>query len=89
MSREQAETHVRILTEIMETHFATKQDIKDLETHAIRDLAVRMDSKFAEADLRFQDVLNRIQQSEYRMTIKLGTIVSVAVGVAVTLAKLV
>ncbi|MDZ4677397.1 MAG: hypothetical protein SGI74_07790 [Oligoflexia bacterium] len=37
----------------------------------------------------FKDVRTEIKQSEYRMTIKLGTIVSIAIGVAVTLAKLV
>lgn len=65
--REQAEAHVLMITEIMETRLATREDMKSLElrlTHAV--------------------VL-----SEKRMTIKLGTIVSVAIAVAVTLAKLV
>ncbi len=63
ISREQAEAHVHILSEMMETNLATQQDIKNLE--------------------------QKIIQSEQRMTIKLGTIVSIAIGVAVTLAKLV
>jgi hypothetical protein len=63
LPRAQAEAHVLILTEIMETNLATKLDIRDLE--------------------------QKIIQSEQRMTIKLGTIVSIAIGVAVTLAKMV
>jgi len=43
----------------------------------------------AEMAQGFKDVRTEIKQSEYRMTIKLGTIVSIAIGVAVTLAKLV
>ncbi len=62
LTREQAETHIEIMTEIIETNLATKQDIKDLE--------------------------NKIIQSEYRLTIKLGTIVSIAIGVAVALTNL-
>lgn len=61
-TREQAETHVDIMTEIIETTLATKQDIKDL----------RVD----------------MSQLEYRLTIKLGTIVSVAIGIAVALSNL-
>ena len=30
ISREQAETHIQIVTEIMETTLATQQDVKDL-----------------------------------------------------------
>jgi len=43
-------------------------------------LATRQDTK---------DLENKIIQSEYRLTIKLGTIVSIAIGIAVALAKLI
>lgn len=39
--------------------------------------------------LDIRDLEQKIIQSEQRMTIKLGTIVSIAIGVAVTLAKMV
>jgi hypothetical protein len=74
LPRAQAEAHVLILTEIMETNLATKLDIRELEQR----LAVSADS-----------LEQKIIQSEQRMTIKLGTIVSIAIGVAVTLAKMV
>ena len=42
-----------------------------------------------EIALMKQDVKQEVALSEQRMTIKLGTIVSIAIGIAVTLAKLV
>ena len=74
LPRAQAEAHVLILAEIMETNFATKLDIRELEQR----LVVSVDS-----------LEQKIIQSEQRMTIKLGTIVSIAIGIAVTLAKMV
>jgi repressor of nif and glnA expression len=67
VTREQAETHIQIVSEIMESNLATQQDMAMLR----------------------QDVKHEITLSEQRMTIRLGTIVSVAIGIAVTLAKLV
>lgn len=74
VSREQAETHVQILSEIMETTFATKQDIHNLDQRLVHSV---------------QMLEQKIVESEQRMTIKLGTIVSIAIGVAVTLVKVV
>ncbi len=42
-----------------------------------------------EMRLEIKDVRNEIRELEYRLTIKLGTIVSVAIGVAVALTKLI
>jgi hypothetical protein len=71
-TREQAETNVRIMTEVIETNLATKQDLKDL--------GVELDRKFVQFE-------NKIVQLEYRLTIK-GTIVSVAIGIAAAFIKL-
>ncbi len=105
--RNQAEAHIQIMTDIIETNLATKQDLKDLElaTHQdFKDLRIEMQQEFKSVRTEMQqgfmgvrtefqslktDLENKIAQSEYRMTIKLGTIVSIAVGVAVTLIKLV
>ncbi len=73
LSREQAEAHIQILSEVMEDTLATKQDVKDLRNE-LRE----------SQQLLSQEML----QLEQRMTIKLGTIVSIAIGVAVALAKL-
>lgn len=85
VSREQAETHIQIASEIMETHFATKQDLKDLDTSLRHEMALlRQDMNTLRQELK-----QEIVHSEQRMTAKLGTIVSVAIGVAVALTKLV
>jgi hypothetical protein len=84
LTREQAETHVQMVAEIMETNLATKQDMKDLEGrfHAF---TLDIENRFE----RFAtDIRNQMALQEYRLTIKLGTIVSLAVGIAVTLSKL-
>jgi hypothetical protein len=74
VSREQAEIHLQIISEIMESNLATQQDVKDLKQTM---------------GFGFANLEHRIIQSEQRMTIKLGTIVSIAVAVAVAVAKLV
>ncbi len=61
------ETHILIMTEIIETNLATRQNLKELGV----------------------DLDNKISLLESRLTIKLGTIISIAIGVAVTLSKLV
>ncbi len=74
LTRDQAEAHIQMMTEIIETNLATKQDFKDMgmELHNVK-----------------VDLENKVIQLEYRLTIKLGTIVSIAIGVAVALVKLI
>lgn len=74
LTREQAEVHVQMLTDVVNSNLATRQDLKDLRGD------LRAETAGLHAELR---------ALEYRMTIKLGTIVSLAIGVAVTLAKVV
>jgi hypothetical protein len=71
--RAQAEAHVLLISEFLEMSFVTKQDMALLKQDFL---------------LLRQDLEQKIIQSEQRMTIRLGTIVSIAIGVAVTLAKL-
>ena len=71
--REQAEAHIQLVTEIMEGDLATKQDLKNLE-HKLDTLLERLEHK--------------IMQMEYRMTIKLGTIVTVVMAAATTIIKI-
>jgi len=85
LPRAQAEAHVLILTEIMETNLATKLDIRELEQR----LVVSVDSLEQRLVVSVDSLEQKIIQAEQRMTIKLGTIVSIAIGVAVTLAKMV
>lgn len=62
ISREQAEVHMQIMTEIIETNLATKQDV--------------------------QEIRRDIREVEYKLIIKMGTLVSIAMGVLVAVVKL-
>ena len=73
VTREQAEAHVQLITEITEGDLATKQDVKNLET---------------KLDTSVERLEHKMLQMEYRLTIKLGTIVTVALAAATTVIKL-
>lgn len=73
VSREQAEAHVQLITEVTEGTLATKQDIINLET--------KMNSSIERLE-------HKMLQAEYRLTIKLGTIVTVAIAAATAAMKL-
>jgi len=83
VSREQAEAHVQLIVEIMEDNLATKQDLKNLETKL--DLSTdRLENKLNTCVERLE---HKMLQTEYRMTIKLGTIVTVVIAAATTVIK--
>jgi len=76
----------------METSLATKEDLKDLGVALRHDMGeLRHDMALLRQDVRQEIVMleQKIVQSEQRMTIKLGTIVSIAIGAAVALTKMV
>ena len=72
-SRDQAEASVKLLIEVMNENFATKSDLKEI-------------------DLKLDSVAQRleatIREVEYKMTIKLGAMMTLAIGVTATLMKL-
>jgi len=104
--RNQAEAQIQIMTEIVETTLATKQDIKDLAIATKQDFkdfsfatkqdidALRLEIKGEMKDLRTETRELRVEfksdmaQLEYRIVVKLGTIVSVVVGIALAVATL-
>jgi hypothetical protein len=67
ISREQAEAHIQIFSEIVEGELATKQDL----SYSVEKLEHKM------------------LQMEYRLIIKIGTIVTIAIGAFATLIKLI
>lgn len=116
--REQAETHLMILSEVMESNLATKQNLKDLSADLRSEVAEQGRSLRAEISLVRQELKAEISsvhqelkaeiselrsemrtgfqlidakfiQLEQRMTIKLGAIVSIALGVMLTISKLI
>ena len=80
----QAEAQAEALAEIVEDTLATKLDIKELEA-ATRSSIQETHRAFKELETR---LLHAMKDFEYRMTIKLGTLIIVAIGAMATLQKL-
>ena len=73
-TREQAEGNMKALIEMMSENFATKIDLKELEW---------------KLDSRMQGIESSVKELEYKLTIKLGSMMALSIGVAVTLVKLI
>ena len=83
----QAEAEAEVLSEALEVNLkelVTKEDLlatqKDLHRD-IGDLRRDMDARFAQVDARFV-------QLEQRLTIKLGTLMALSIGIVAALVKL-
>ena len=74
---QQAEMQVEIMTEIMRDHVATKQDLDQLGKSLKHEMK----------DLR-HELKHDIKTLELRMTIKLGTLLIIAVSVLAAIIKL-
>jgi hypothetical protein len=75
-SREQAEIQLQVITEIVEGDLATKQDLKILETNMLNAV-----------EIKATHIENKMQQLEYRLTIKLGTFLIIGFTTMATLMK--
>jgi hypothetical protein len=64
-----------MISEILEDDLATKQDVQNLKQD-IKNL-----------DIRFESIEHKILQSEYRMTIKLGSIVTLSIAALAAVIK--
>src|SRR5262245_22892629 len=84
VNREQAEAHVQIMTEFMESSFATKQDLKDQGT----ELRAEMKELGSELRAEMAKLQSEMKLLESRMVAKLGGIVVIGMGALLTLAKL-
>lgn len=73
ISREQAEAHVQIISDILEGDLVTKQDLLNSE-NSLKITMERLEHKML--------------QMEYRMTIKLGSIVTVGIAAMTAIIKL-
>src|SRR4051812_4394804 len=80
-SREQAETSIKILVEIMEDKLATKQDILELKQE-MASKASKQDILELRSDTK-QDLL----QLKHDLTLKLGAMLSAAVALVAALQK--
>ena len=86
-SREQAETSIKILVEIMEDKLATKQDFLRLEQE-LANKATKQDFLRLEQELATKASKQDILQLKHDLTLKLGAMLSAAVAVAAALHKL-
>ena len=84
ITREQAEAHVQIISEILEGDLVTKQDLLNSENALKTDL-VRLESNLNNS---VQQLQHKMLQMEYRMTIKLGSIVAVGIAAMTAVIKL-
>ena len=73
VTREQAEAHVQIISDILEGDLVTKQDLLNSE-NALK--------------LTMERLEHKMFQMESRMTIKLGSIVTVGIAVMTAIIKL-
>lgn len=90
ITREQAEAHVQIISDILEGDLVTKQDLLNSENSLKADighLETRLDRLDAKIDTTGTLLENKMLQMEYRMTIKLGSIVTVGIAAMTAVIK--
>jgi hypothetical protein len=82
-TEQQAEALAHAGAELIEQNLATKRDIADLKRD-IKELEVKMEQKIEQIR---SDLARDLKDLEYRMTIKLGTMMVVAVGAMAALTR--
>jgi hypothetical protein len=88
-SPDQADVSMKVLIDVMNENFATKSDIHELHLKidsSIQRLDAKIDSKI---DSLEQKMASGFREMEYKMTLKLGTISTIAIGVTATILKLI
>jgi hypothetical protein len=76
-TEQQAEAQVQALAAIVNDNLATKQDLTSLKQELKQDIL-----------LLKQELKQDLRELEHRLTLRMGTVVSVAVGVVAALVKL-
>ena len=84
ITREQAEAHVQIISDILEGDLVTKQDLTNSEAN-LKSSIVRLETELKTSVERIE---HKLLQSEYRTTIKLGSLVTVVIAAATAVIKL-
>ncbi|MBA2594664.1 MAG: DUF1640 domain-containing protein [Gammaproteobacteria bacterium] len=90
-TEEQAEALADAEAELIEQNLATKRDIADLKRD-IKELEVTLGNEIKQLDVKIEqirsDLARDLKDLEYRITIKLGTMMVIAVGAVATLVEL-
>ena len=102
----QAEVHLRILHDVIESNLATKRDTEELRTKLKRDTEelrtkLKRDIEELKTELKrdieelrtelkrdIQEVRRDMKELEQRMTIKLGGVIVVTIGIIVALSNI-
>jgi hypothetical protein len=71
----------QILTQVMESRFQSFESRMDSKFQSV-------DAKFQLVDARFSSIDSKFQELEYKLTIKLGTMMVLAVGLTATMVQL-
>ena len=102
-SRDQAEASLKLLIEVMNENFATKSDLKETELR-LESAILATKSDLKESELRLESAIfatrsdlnavaqkldSSIREVEYKMTIKLGAMMTLAIGITATLVKII
>jgi len=92
LPRNQAETHIQIISEVLEEELATKQDIMRLEAGTKQDI-MRLGNSTKQDIMRLETKFNRledkIEKLEYKLIFKLGSLMTVLFGAALGVFSLV
>lgn len=83
-SREQSETSIKILVEIMEDKLASKQDLLELETK-LQHSIVQLESK---VDYSLKEMNANLLQVESKLTIRMGTMLAASIAILTAIQKL-
>ena len=100
LTRDQAETHIQILSSVAETELATKSDLQEMKSemnlkfnkleHKIDSIDHRfksIDKRFDSMDHRFESMESSFNSMEHRVVLKLGLIVVTTVSALATFLK--
>jgi hypothetical protein len=95
-SPDQADISMKVLIDVMNENFATKSDIHELNAKidsAVQRLDQKIDSTAQKLDSKIDSLAQKMEsgfrEMEYKMTLKLGTISTIAIGVTATVLKLI
>lgn len=83
-SRDQAETTIKILVEIMEDKLATKQDLQDLKTELHQ---MKTELSHSMGDLG-SDLRHSIIQTKSDLTVRMGTMLAASIAILAAIQKL-
>lgn len=83
-TEQQAKVQAQVWNEIIDHNLVTKNDLKQTEAK----LQQGIEELRADMNIRFKEIDGRFKELEYKMTIKLGSIVMIGLGAMVAIQKL-